>query len=178
MQKKLISLMLVALFLITSVLAGCSSGKTETAQESAVVQEQATAETVEKELQTEETETMESASITDEEVLFDFYNPASDWPKAVPLHTDMKVTSYERTENSMVASGYCKYDMMGINNFYTNARKEVGGGYPWEWDPDKESIIEGSDQVFYFISEEGQSLAIKFAEAEEGVLEFELDFKE
>ncbi len=68
--------------------------------------------------------------------------------------------------------------MIGINNFYTNARKEVGGGYPWEWDPDKESITEGSDQVFYFVSEEGQSLTIKFAEVEEGVLKFELDFKE
>jgi hypothetical protein len=67
---------------------------------------------------------------------------------------------------------------MGINNYYTNARKEVGGGYPWEWDPDKESITSGSDQVFYFISEEGQSLTIKFAEVEEGILEFELDFKE
>ncbi len=178
MQKKLISLILIALFLITSVLAGCSSGKTETSQESAVVQEQATTESAGEEFETTDTETPESASITDEEVLFDFYSPASDWPKAVPLHTDMKVTSYERTENSMVASGYCKYDMIGINNFYTNARKEVGGGYPWEWDPGKESVTSGSDQVFYFISEEGQSLTIKFAEVEEGVLKFEFDFKE
>jgi len=177
-QKKLISLMLIALFLIISVLAGCSSGKTATVQESAVAQEQATTELAGEELETEETEAIESASITDEEVLFDFYNPPSDWPKVVPLHGEMKVTVYERTENSMLASGYCKYDMAGINNFYTNARKQVGGGYPWEFDPDKESITTGSEQVFYFISEEGQSLTIKFAEAEEGVLEFELDFKE
>jgi hypothetical protein len=178
MQKKLISLILIVLFLVTAVMAGCSSGKAAITQDSTVAQEQATTETGEEELQTEETETTGSASITDEKVLFDFYNPASDWPKAVPLHTEMKVTSYERTENSMIASGYCKYDMVGINNFYTNARKEVGGGYPWEWAPDKESITEGSDQVFYFISEEGQSLTIKFAEVEEGVLKFEFDFKE
>ena len=178
MQKKLISLLLVALFLIISVLTGCSSGKTATVQESTVAQEQATTELAGEELETEETEAIESASITDEEVLFDFYTIPSDWPKVVPLHGEMKVTVYERTENSMLASGYCKYDMSGINNFYTNARKQVGGGYPWEFDPDMESITTGSDQVFYFISEEGQSITIKFAEAEEGVLEFEFDFKE
>ena len=178
MQKKLISLLLVALFLIISVLTGCSSGKTATVQESAVAQEQANTELAGEELETEETEAIESASITDEEVLFDSYTIPSDWPKVVPLHGEMKVTVYERTENSMLASGYCKYDMAGINNFYTNARKEVGGGYPWEWDQNKESITQGSDQVFYFISEDGQSLTIKFAEAEEGILRFELDFKE
>lgn len=171
-------MILIALFLITAVLAGCSSGKTETPQESAVAQEQSTVESAGEEAEAENTEAPESASITDEESLFDFYTIPADWPKAVPLHGEMKVTSYERTENSMLASGYCKYDMAGINNFYTNARKQVGGGYPWEFDPDKESITTGPDQVFYFSSEEGQFLTIKFAEVEQGVLKFEFDFKE
>jgi len=152
MQKKLISLLLAALFLIISVLAGCSSEKTAIVTESTVAQEQTTTELAEEELETEETEAVESASIADEEVLFDFYTIPSDWPKAVPLHGDMKVTLYERTENSMLASGYCKYDVEGINNFYTNARKQVGGGYPWEFDPDTESITTGTDQVFYLLA--------------------------
>jgi len=143
-----------------------------------VAQEQSTVESAGEEAEAENTEAPESASITDEESLFDFYTIPADWPKAVPLHGEMKVTSYERTENSMLASGYCKYDMAGINNFYTNARKQVGGGYPWEFDPDKESITTGPDQVFYFSSEEGQFLTIKFAEVEQGVLKFEFDFKE
>jgi len=176
MQKKIIPLLLIVLFLFTAILAGCSSGEAETPQESTVAREQATDESVGEE--TENTEAPESASITDEESLFDFYTIPVDWPKAVPLYTEMKVTSYERTENSMLASGYCKYDMAGISNFYTNARKQVGGGYPWEFDPDKESITTGPDQVFYFSSEEGQFLTIKFAEVEQGVIKFELDYKE
>ena len=172
------SIVLVAMFLIILVLAGCSSGNTDTMQESTAAQEQTSTELVEEELETEETEAIESSSITDEEVLFDFYTIPSDWPKIVPLHGEMKVTVYERTENSMTASGYCKYDMAGINNFYTNARKQVGGGYPWEFDSEIESVTTGTDQVFYFTSEEGQSLTIKFSEIEERLLKFSFDLKE
>ncbi len=178
MQKKMMTALILALFLITAFLAGCSSGKTTAAAETTSAVQQETAGETEQELQAEETGAPESASITDEEVLFDFYSIPADWPKSVPLHAEMKVTSYERTENSMLASGYCTYDMVGINNFYTNARKEVGGGFPWEWDQGKESITQGSDQVFYFVSEDGQSLTIKFAEAGESALKFELDYKQ
>ncbi|MBM3707681.1 MAG: hypothetical protein FJW69_04980 [Actinobacteria bacterium] len=46
---------------------------------------------------------------------------------------------------------------LSYNIFYTNAHKEVGGGYPWKWDQNTESITQGSDQIFYFIIEDGQS---------------------
>ena len=174
MQKKLISLLLVALFLIISVLAGCSSEKTTTAQETTT----AAQETTKGVQETQEAETTEAATVAEDEILFDSYTIPTDWPRAVPLHNEMKVTKYERTESSMIASGYCKYAISGINNYYTNAQKEVGGGYPWEFDSNKESVTQGADQVFYFISEEGQSLTIKFTEVEKDVLTFELDYKE
>ena len=141
MQKKLIVLMLVVIFLIIAVMSGCSTGETASVTESTAEQDmenvetaEAAVETAEEELQTEEIETTESASILDEEVLFDFYNPAPDWPKVVPIHTDMKVTAYDRADSSMIASGYCEVDISRISNFYTNAQKEVGGGYPWEFE--------------------------------------------
>jgi hypothetical protein len=60
----------------------------------------------------------------------------------------------------------------------TNARKETGGGYNWEFDTAKESVTSGPEQVFYFIDNEGKSLTIKLAEVEKDVIKFELDFKE
>jgi len=175
MQKKLLSLLIVTVFIVISTLAGCSSEKTTTAQESATAAQETTA--VETTQEVQETETT-AAAMAEEEILFDSYTIPSDWPKAVPLHGEMKVTKYERTENSMIASGFCKYDVIGLNNFYTNAQKKIGGGYPWEFDSGKESVTQGTDQVFYFVSEEGQSLTIKFSEVEERLLTFEFDYKE
>ena len=125
----MISLFLVILFIIVSVAAGCS------AEKSADIKEAAAAGTKKEESVTETTEPL---SITEEEVLFDFYSLPPDWPRSVPIHGEMKVSKYERSENSMFVSGNGKYMIAGLSNFYTNARKETGGGYNWEFDPAKE----------------------------------------
>lgn len=181
MKRKLTVLLFLSLFMAISVLEGCSSGKKSESMETTITentkQEQLSQENQSVEI-TETAEAAEAFTASDEEVLFDFYSIPADWPGAVPLHTEMKVTKYERTEISMNASGFCTYDIFGLNNFYTNARKEVGGGYPWDFDPEKESVTEGSEQVFYYVSEDGKSLTIKFSESEEKMLIFDLSYKE
>jgi len=175
MKKRLVSLLILTLFIAISVLTGCSSENASQLQETTLTE---TTNQEQESQETEAAETSETVQAAEEEILFDFYSIPSDWPKTVPLHNEMKVTKYERTDNSMFASGFCTYDVFGLNNYYTNARKEVGGGYPWDYDPSQESVTEGSEQVFYFVSEEGQSLNIKFTEVEERMLTFELDYKE
>ncbi|MDD3521216.1 MAG: hypothetical protein PHU65_08310, partial [Actinomycetota bacterium] len=81
MIRKLTILLVIALFLAISVLAGCSLGKTSQQQETAIA-ENANQEQTVKENQSAETSeaagTTEVVQITEEEILFDFYSIPSD----------------------------------------------------------------------------------------------------
>ena len=115
----------------------------------------------------------------DADLLFDFYSTPSDWPRAVPaVMNDFKVTVYERSENSMYAAGFGDIQISRVNNFYMNARKETGTSFNWEFDLTKDSVTEGSEQVFYYIDAEGKTLTIRFKEVDTDQIIFELDFKE
>lgn len=91
---------------------------------------------------------------------------------------DANATSYERTDNTLYVAGYVEIPISRVSNFYMNARKEVGTSFDWEFDPTKDSVTEGDDQVFYYIDDEGKTLTIRLKEVEENWVEFELDFKE
>lgn len=184
-MNKWFLILLVSVLLFLPLIAGCSGNDNPAAPEQSAVTDQPEEPVVE-EPETEATETEddiedaeETGSADDDEVLFTFFTTPSDWPRAVPsIMNEFSVTSYERTENSMYAAGYGELQLSRVNNFYMNARKETGTSFDWEFDPAKESVTEGEEQVFYYIDDEGKSLTIKFREVEKDRIEFELDYKE
>jgi len=115
--------------------------------------------------------------VTETEYLFDFYTVPADWPRAVPIMSDFKVTEYSRTETEMHAAGYGNTDMSWANNYYTNARQEFVSSNIWAFDPANTSVTEGDQQVFYYVGE-GHSLVINLNQTAPGRVEFTLDFTE
>ncbi len=172
MKHNMWLIVLVVFFTLFALLGGCSGGDSTMPESPAVDEAQADEPAVE--------EAAEEVQRDDEdEVLFDFYSTPSDWPRAVPsVMNEFKVTRYERTANGMQASGYGDLQISRANNFYMNARKETGTSFNWEFDSSRESITEGSEQIFYYIDDEGKSLVIKLKELEPNKIEFELDFQE
>lgn len=151
------------LFILCLFLAGCSGNGVSSPEEPA---------------QTAPVDSLEVAA-DEADVLFDFYSTPSDWPRAVPsVMNDFKVTVYERTDSRMYAAGFGDIQISRVNNFYTNARKETGTSFSWEFDPTMDSVTEGSEQKFYYIDAEGKTLTIRFKEVDTDKIIFELDFKE
>ncbi len=169
--------LLGAVLLFLPLVTGCSSNDNPAEPEESAAEESKT-ETTETEEDSED-EDGETYSAGDDQIIFTFFTTPSDWPRAVPaIMNEFNVTSYERTENSMYTAGYGELQLSRVNNFYMNARKETGTSFDWEFDPARESVTEGEEQVFYYIDEEGKSLTIKFREVERDRIEFELDYKE
>lgn len=151
------------LFIMCLLLAGCSGNDASPPEEPV------------------QTAPEDSSEVAEDEadVLFDFYSTPSDWPRAVPsVMNDFKVTAYERTDSSMYAAGFGDIQISRVNNFYMNARKETGTSFNWEFDPANASVTEGSEQVFYYIDDEGKTLTIRFREVDTDKILFELDFNE
>lgn len=170
MHKKWLLLLLVITMVVALSIVGCSGGDSPAAEE-IVTEEPVTEEPVEEPAATEEPA---------EEALFDFYSTPSNWPRVVPaIMMEFKVTEYERTDNAMHAAGTGDVSMSRANNYYMNAMKKEGStSFKWEFDPAKTSVTEGSEQVFYFIDDEGKSLTINLKEIESNKIEFSLDFAE
>jgi len=153
----------VSLIILCLFLAGCSGNSASSPEEPA---------------QTTPEDSFEVAA-DDADILFDFYSTPSDWPRAVPsVMNDFKVTAYERTDSGMYAAGFGDILISRVNNFYMNARKETGTSFNWEFDPTKDSVTEGKEQIFYYIDDEGKTLTIRFREVDTNRILFELDFKE
>ncbi len=153
----------VILFILCLSLAGCSGNSASSPEEPAM----------------DVTEDSFEVATDDAAVLFDFFSTPSNWPRAVPaVMNDFKVTVYERTDSSMYAAGFGDIQISRVNNFYMNARKETGTSFNWEFDPAKDSVTEGREQIFYYIDAEGKTLTIRFKEVDTDRIIFELDFKE
>jgi hypothetical protein len=153
----------VILFVVCLFMAGCSGNDASSPEEPA---------------QTAPEDSL-GVDVDDADILFDFYSTPSDWPRVVPsVMNDFRVTVYERTDSSMYAAGFGDVEISRVNNFYMNARKETGTSFNWEFDLTKDSVTEGSEQVFYYIDDEGKTLTIRFKEADTDRIIFELDFKE
>lgn len=60
------------------------------------------------------------------------------------------------------------------NNFYNNAVS--GSSYSWDFDPAKESVTEGPEQVFYLVDAEGRTLIVTLKEINSDKIKFALDF--
>lgn len=182
MNKKCLLLMLVITLVFALSIVGCSSGDSPAAEEVSAIEpateEPAAAEepAANEELAEEPAEEPAAA----EEALFDFYSTPSNWPRAVPaVMMEFKVTEYERTDNTMHAAGTGDVNMARANNYYSNAIKKEGNtSFKWEFDPANSSVTEGSEQVFYFIDDEGKSLTINLKEIGPNKIEFSLDFAE
>jgi hypothetical protein len=191
MHKKLLLLMLVISLAVALALAGCSGGESPAAGEVSTeepvaanepVEEPASAEepTVNEEPAEEPIEEPIEEPADAEEALFDFYTTPSNWPRAVPaIMMEFKVTEYERTDNTMYAAGAGDVSMSRANNYYMNAKKKEGStSFKWEFDSAKSSVTEGAEQVFYYIDDEGKSLAINLKEIGPNKIEFSLDYAE
>jgi hypothetical protein len=113
--------------------------------------------------------------LDEEESLFTIYTTPPDWPRAIPaIMNEYKVTRYERTENTMHASGIADLGIFRANNYYNNAVS--GSSYSWDFDPAKESVTEGPEQIFYLIDAEGRTLVVTLKEINSDKIEFVLDF--
>lgn len=177
MIKRWLLIILIGLLVLAPLTTGCS-GDDSTAPEQQEEPEPQEETAADEEADDDPGEEEENAAGEDE-VLFDFYSTPSDWPRAVPpVMNEFKVTSYERTDNTMYAAGFGDLQMSRANNFYTNATRDAGNSFDWTFDPGKESVTEGSEQVFYYIDEAGKSLTIKLKEIDPMKIEFELDYQE
>ncbi len=169
-MKKLM-LLFFLFVIIATLMAGCSD-------DAPAIQEEPEA-TGETEALIEDETAAELEDEADDEVLFTPYTIPSDWPKTmVPIMHEFNVTSYERTDNSMYAAGYAEILISRVNNYYLNARKVAGTSFDWEFDPTKNSVTEGDDQVFFYVDDEDRTLTIMFRKVEDDIVELELDFKE